>query len=349
LKRKFYNMKHRILLFLFVMISITFHSLILDFRQSHHVFTSRSMVQLVQKELQTFFSSWFWKKVDLYGHFGNWRKQVEKDGQVKYFSSIERQKDVEAMGEISISLDPSFTERVVLIASELALKKNDIEKARKILFHSIVYYPNQEKLYRLYGELGHICYVKLKDYDKAIRYFSKSVEELKKLNPKQYNSEDTFHIRLYGLEAGLSAFHTKDYDLAYQFYKLSGYESGTQEYNQRMEQTAMLFGDFQSMRKKREIVKREKKAEKDFVEGHVGHDHSKGDHESHEGEEEQKDATQEQMIQYNQKMKQKFLSLVPEVNEKVFREISWKSSNSMLFMLITLMFAFNFYLQRQKL
>lgn len=348
-------MKLRVFLFLFVMISIYFHSLILDFRQKHHVFTSRNMVHLVQQELQTFFSSWFWKKVDLYGHFGNWRKQVEKDGQVKYFSSLERQKDVEAMGEISIALDPSFTERVALIASELALKQNDIAKAKKILFHSIVYYPKQVKLYRLYGELGHIYYLKRKDYKTAISYYTKSIDSLRTLNPKLYNSEDTFHIRLYGLEAGLSAFHLKDYDLAYKFYKFSGYESGTPDYNQRMEQTAMFYGDFQSLRKQREITKKHKKAEKDFVEGHKGHDHSSHDHSNHDhsehktGEHKQvKETGAKELAAFNQKMKQRFLSLVPEVNEKVFREISWKSANSMLFTLFFLIFLFSFYQNRNK-
>ncbi|MCO4784018.1 MAG: hypothetical protein KC646_16945 [Candidatus Cloacimonetes bacterium] len=341
-------MKTRIFLFFFVMISVYFHSLILDFRQEHNVFTSRNMIHLAQKELQTFFSSWFWKKVDLYGHFGNWRKQVEEDGQIKYFSTIERQKDVEAMGDLSISLDPSFTERVVLVASEAALKQNDIEKARKILFQSIVYYPNQVKRYRLFGELGHIYFVKFKDYERAIRYFKQSVLELKKLDPKSYNSEDTFHIRLYGLEAGLSAFHLKDHDLAYQFYKLSGYESGTEEYNQRMEQTAMLFGDFQSMRKQREISKKHKQKEKNFIEGHEGHDHASHEGHDHDHVKEKQEATPEQIASYNLKMKARFLSVVPEVNEKVFQAISFKSANSMLFMIIIFMFFFSFYKQRHK-
>lgn len=305
------------------------------------------MLHLVQKELQTFFSSWFWKKVDLYGHFGSWRKQIEKDGQIKYYSSIGRQKDVEAMGEISVSLDPSFTERVALIGSELALKQNNLEKAKKLLFHSIVYYPNQVKLYRLYGELGHIYYVKFKDYERAVRYYSKSVDHLKKLAPNLYTSEDTFHIRLYGLEAGLSAFHIKDYDLAYQFYKFSGYESGTKEYNQRMEQTAILFGDFQSIRKTKEIVKKQKKAEQDFVEGHVGHDHSTHDH-TEPNDVEKLEEDPNKVAEYNEKMKKRFLSLVPVINQKVFQEISWKSANSILFSLFILMFLFNFYQNRDK-
>ncbi|PCJ16338.1 MAG: hypothetical protein COB02_16375 [Candidatus Cloacimonadota bacterium] len=335
-------MKARNALLIFFFLAVYFQSLILNFRQSHHIFKSRNIVHLAQKELKTFFSSWFWNKVDTYGHFGNWSKDTQKNGEVRYFTKITRQKDVEAIGDISIRLDPSFTQRVALIASELVFKSHDLEKARGVLFHSIVYYPEQLRLYRLYGEFGHIYHKKYNNHTKALRYFVKSKELLKRLNKKDYNFEDTFHIRLYAMNAGLSAYNLKKYDLAYEFYKLSGFESQSPEYTHRMEQLAFFQGDFKLLRKERVRGKKNKKAEKDFVEhkSHEGHDHSNETKLN-------KKPNIEEITLYNQKMKRKFLSLVPDVNESFHRPISWKTAHSILF--VTIIFMLFFTLYRAKL
>ncbi|MCJ8343940.1 hypothetical protein MJH12_00195 [bacterium] len=348
-------MKSRVFIALFLFLAIYFQSLLLNYRQTHHIFKSRTVIHLLQKEFQVFFSSLFWNKVDTYGHFGDWKEEIQPDGQVKYFTSIERQKDVDAMGEISVALDPSFTERVALIASELALKRDDVSKARAILFRSIVYYPDQMKLYRLYGELGHIYYFKYNNYDKALRFFEKSRQFLKRVDPKSYNFEDTFHIRLYGLSAGLSAFKLRKYDLAFQFYRMSGYESGTKEYDLKMEQIAFYYGEFKSLRKERAKTKRRKKAEKKFIdhkdhkheeEGHEGHGHEGHDH----GEEihEKKEVSSVEIALYNKKIKDQFLSLVPKINERIYSAISYQTANYLYLAIFLMIFFYSLYRVQQS-
>jgi len=326
------------LLVFILSLAIAINSVLLRYRQDTGtaVLSARTnVVSILQKELRFALSSYLWDKVDFYVHHGEWSEE-EKGGRVNYYASYMNVPEFRPLLEWSTTVDPSFTEAVAILANSLAVSHGLVKRAKGVLKRSILEYPGQQRLYRLYGEYGLINYQLDKDFPAAVRFFKKTFETLNRLPFRQWSSEDRFNIRNYGLSAAKSAFYTKDFELAYQFHKASGFESGSGDFQDKMQSMLKDKGE-ESLRERHPLFRRRLRGrehdsehtDEKSHEGHEGHDHEGHDHPEPKSSgialAEKKDQSSSPALSASQqkvRATDRFLYLIPQVKTEYFFPIS---------------------------
>ena len=116
----------------------------------------------------------------------------------------------------------------------------------------------------------------MRDPIKALRHLKKSIEVLRRLNPREYSFEDLFNIRLYAFSASMILYQADQLEDAYKYHRIAFYESGNDEYNLAMTKMLNDKGEQQvkAIQKQRynEIRKKHQRQ---------GHTHSHGHAHSH--------------------------------------------------------------------
>jgi hypothetical protein len=323
------------LLALILSLVVAINSVLLRYRQETGtaILSARSdVVSILQKELRFALSSYLWDKVDFYVHHGEWSEE-RTGNRVNYYASYMNVPEYRPLLEWSTAVDPSFTEAVAILANSLAVSHGMVERAKGILKRSILDYPNQKRLYRLYGEYGLISYQLEKKFSVAVSFFRKSFQVLNRLPMRQWKAEDRFNIRNYGLSAAKSAFYVKDFELAYQFHKASGFESGSGEFQEKMMSMLHEKGE-DGLREKHPLfrgpVKGGKRGANDLAhEDHSGHNHDEGQHTELEAQakiETEKKLNSSKPVLSSAELRNRsldrFLYLIPQLKSEYFFPIS---------------------------
>ena len=342
--------------------TICLATVLLNMRQTAGVFLAQDIFDQLREETRYFASDLLWQRVDTYGHFGEWIK--EKDGNKElYYSVFSKQDEVRALWRLSVGLNNENISRVCLVANALGVNHKLFDEALTILRGAILQHQDHMRLYRLYGEMGIIYFQGMKDPIIALRYFQRSIEVLRRLNPNQYSFEDLFNIRLYAFSASLIMFQAGQLEDAYRYHRIAFYESGNNEYNIAMNKILQEKNEQQIkvMQKQRYDEIREKHQRQGHTHSH-GHAHSHHDHhhnDSHannhsheidnkslqrvENETSSSQNTPEknlirgkmdrsEMQNERQKMRNIFIHMIPQVNAQFYFPIKSLSTNIFLFL-----------------
>jgi tetratricopeptide (TPR) repeat protein len=311
--------------------AVTHNALLMNERQNYPTLVQTNIMDVFKKEFRFFLSSVFWEKVDTYGHFGDWEKE-EKDGKVEYYSVFKYQKEFVPLLKASVALDESFSQRVALLANTMAVSLGKVEEAQFLLRRAIGNHPKQERIFRLYGEMGLIAHQIEKNHPKALRWFEKCFSNLNRVKEGGWTRQDEFNLNLYGLSASLSAYLQKDYNLAYQYYKMGHFNNGSGEYQIKMEQILKERGE-EELRKSVRL----RRKDPNYYNEDDEHDHDH-EHGEHHDEHEHHDAHNENavsgidgkpyiskkdvLIAQAEKKKEIFLYMIPQVNEHLYFPIN---------------------------
>lgn len=312
---------------LFLSLAVAMQCILLNQRQENGMASlQEDMVSSLRSEFRFAMSSYLWKKLDFYMHYSEWQQEETEEG-TAYYSSLINTKEFRPLIEWSVSIDPSFTEAISILANTFAVSFGKVKEAREVLRSSIQNHPSQKRIFRLYGELGLIAYQVDRNYPQAVRYFRRCFETLSSHPPRDWNSEDRFNIRNYGLSAALSAFFTKERELAYEFHRLSGFEEGPEDFQKVMDEIMEQRGEHR-LRDTHPLRRQPGK-------GFHDHDHEPGeterehDHEHGEAERELDPETEElirERIEAYKSDADLHLRMIPRLNPHFFFPISWKLS-----------------------
>lgn len=296
------------------------HSLLLKIRQETGLTSlNTDLTSSLRTEIRFALSSYLWKKLDFYMHYSDWQKEETESGESAYYSSLLNTKEFRPLIEWSVSIDPSFTEAICILANTFAVSLGKIVEAKEVLRNSIQNHPNQTRIYRLYGEYGLITFQVERNYPRAVRFFQKSFQELVALPPSNWSSEDRFNIRNYGLSAALSAFHMGELNLAYQFHRISGFEEGPPDFQIEMDKLAETFGE--AALKNSHPLRHRKGSH------YHDHHHEPGEmHESEERAEPDPDKIEEvrKALSSYKENADIHLRMIPRLNPHLFFPISWE-------------------------
>ena len=294
--------------------AVSMHSILLKIRQENGMAAlGGDLTSSLRSEIRFALSSYLWKKLDFYMHYSDWQKENTEDGGATYYSSLLNTTEFRPLIEWSVSIDPSFTEAICILANTFAVSLGRVSEGKEVLRNSILNHPDQTRRYRLYGEYGLIAYQVEKNYPQAVRFFQKSFQELAIIPPSLWSSEDRFNIRNYGLSAALSAFFLKEMNMAYQFHRLSGFEEGPAEFQVEMDKMTEAFGEVHL--KSLHPLRHKKGA------SYHDHDHEPG--EIHESDPEKMEEMQKALAAYKSDA-DIHLRMLPRLNPILFFPISWE-------------------------
>jgi len=365
--------KQLVVLSLILGLAVSFSAVILNLRQDHGVYNAKDVLDLLRENTRHFASDVVWSKVDTYGHFGDWIQEKEDRKEI-YYSIFSHQQEVRSLWRLSISLNSESTERVALVANGLGVSHGLLEEAVALLRGSIQQYPDQIRLYRLFGEMGILYFQVLKDGPRALRWFEKSLELLDRVPREQYNFDDVFNIKIYAFSASLIHFRQGNHMQAYEYHKMAFFESGPPEYDLVMDRFVEMASDQQNKAEAREYVKNAKKLKDEEDHHHHDHhhhhhddhhdddhhdddddhheehtkdhddyhddddEHAKGheDHHDEETESHRGQLTREQMSANNKELFRIYNQMIPRVNTKVYPAIT--NANTMVFALFAFLF-----------
>ena len=341
--------KFRIWLFILLLSgAICLANVLLNLRQTAGVYLAKDIFDQLREETRYFASDLLWQRVDTYGHFGDWTK--EKDGNKElYYSIFSKQAEVRALWRLSVGLNNENISRVCLVANALGVNHGLFDEALSLLRGTILQHQDHKRLYRLYGEIGIIYYQGMRDPIRALRYFQRSVEVLRRLNPQEYVFEDLFNIRLYAFSASMILFQSNQLEKAYKYHRIAFYEPGNDKYNLAMNKLLNEKGEQQVkvIQKRRYDEIREKHQRQGHTHSH-GHGHShdhhsdKHTHTIDEKHLQKVDNSQKkimrgsmdrsEMLKERQKMRNLFIHMIPQVNSQFYFPIKSSSINLFLFL-----------------
>ena len=356
--------------------SICLATFLLNMRQTAGVYLAKDIFDQLREETRYFASDLLWQRVDTYGHFGEWIK--ERDGNKElYYSVFSKQAEVRALWRLSVGLNNENISRVCLVANALGINHKLFDEALTILRGAILQHQDHIRLYRLYGEMGIIYFQGMRDPIKALRHLKKSIEVLRRLNPREYSFEDLFNIRLYAFSASMILFQADQFEDAYKYHRIAFYESGNDEYNLAMTKMLNDKGEQQvkAIQKQRynEIRKKHQSQGHTHSHGHNhshSHDHHHNDFDTsnhtHQIEDKNVQAVEtehlfsqnnsekkiirgsmdrSEMQNERQEMRNIFIHMIPQVNPQFYFPI--KSSSINLFLLLSLLPLFYLILRRK--
>lgn len=300
------------------------------------------LLLVIRREFSGFLSAYAWQKMDFYGHFGEWVEQKGENGEVQYMSIFKYQEEYLPITRFSVELDPSFVERVAIVGNNMATSLEMPEEGISLMQRAILQNRENPRLYRLYGEVGLIHFQVLKNPQAALRWFAEVRHFLKNLPLEQWEAQDAFHIRLYGLYAALAALELEQIELAFDYWKFSRFEPGPSILTQLLgplktslplelwPQWPPQLSSTQKAFLMREglLDSQEPETEKPDDHDHADHDHQGHNHEGHDheglffvNEEELRHKLAKEEL--TRRMEEVFLSLVPQLRSSLFFPIGW--------------------------
>lgn len=225
-----------------LVVAMSCAAILINLRQDIGVFLAKDLFDQLREETRYFASDFLWQKVDAYGHYGDWIKEKD-DSRESSYSVFSQQNEVRSLWNLSVGINNENISRVCLVANSLGINSGLTKEAIDLLRGTILEHPDHIRKYRLYGELGVIYLQGQQEPIKALRYFEKSIEVLRKLDPKEYSFEDLFNIRLYSFSASIILFQAGLLERAYKYHRNAFFESGDDAYNAAMHKIMLEKGE----------------------------------------------------------------------------------------------------------
>lgn len=306
---------------------LTFSSMILNLRQDFRLGQHLELNQLLKQEATSFLGSYFWQKMDFYGHYGEWIEDREGDT-VHYLSMFKAQKEFVPLIESSVTLDPTEVSRVTLFANTLGTSLDQLDKARTILQQSIIKSPQEMRIWRLYGELGLLYSQVANDCQTALRYYDKAMVFSRRHRLEDYNREDLMNRRFYGYYAASCLVSSGNPDKAFPFYMWSFFEKGNEEFEAALK-------PFRDALPKELHPSLPDIAPETGSEDHHHHHSVDCNHHSHQTDadmvpataEERQEMMQQRLQASYDKMKERYMSVVPDYRSELIVPITWQAGH----------------------
>jgi hypothetical protein len=286
-------------------------SILVNQRMDRPGLVKQSIAEYFQSELRFFASSVLWKKLDTYGHYGKWKEKKSGD-QILYYSSFRQQDEFMPLLKTTVKMDPELISRSALYASELYAQGKESEAI--YFFRSLrMRFPENERLYRIYGELGLIA-TREHRTRQALRYYERAFEVLPLLKEESRDWEDNIYVRMYAGMASQEAYQLGFYEKAFEYFVLSDYQPGSESYMAKMH-SMMADSAKQWQVQKQEPVSHHKEEHEHHHDEEIEvpeKPHMESHHHHHEHEEVSP-----------QDVKKHYYYFFPRINTHLFYPINW--------------------------
>lgn len=307
-------------------LAIAFSALMLEFRQDMKQGGKPDILALLKLEASSFLGSVLWQKMDFYGHYGHWIEERDGD-QIHYVSMFKAQREFVPLVKSSVALDPSSVSRVTLLANTLGASLERFEEARVVLQQSAIRYPQEMRLWRIYGEMGLLYSQVQNDCETALRYFDRAMFLSRRHPLAEYNREDLMNRRFYGYYAANCWIQAKNPDKAFPYAMWSFFEKGNAEYEE-------VLRPFREALPPEMVPVLPKIAPEIGSEEHHHHHHDDPNHvhdiQCLEDEKLRAAQVQDKLTESYERTRERYMSLIPELRSELMFPISWFAAGCFL-------------------